>query len=131
MTQIEDATQTNVNRRKNLPFVKVAKPFQGFVDFIREQGVVGIGIGFVFGVAAKSVVDSIVNNIVNPIVGILYGGGQLMDKYWCLKASASQCTNKLNYGAVVNQLINFLLIALVVYFIVKSLKLDKLDKKKS
>jgi large conductance mechanosensitive channel len=115
-----------------IPVVKVPGWMQGFVDFIREQGVVGLAVGFILGVAAKGVVDSLVNNVVNPLVGILYGGGgQLNEKFWCLKDVGGVCTNKLGYGALINTLINFLIVAAVVYLILKSLKLDRLDKKKS
>jgi large conductance mechanosensitive channel len=116
----------------SLPVVKAPGWLQGFVDFIREQGVVGIAVGFILGVGAKGVVDSLVNNIVNPIVGTLYnGGGQLVEKYWCLKSVDGVCTNKLGYGSFLNTLINFIIMAAVVYFIIKVLKLDKLDKSKS
>lgn len=116
----------------NLPVVKVPGWLQGFVDFFREQGVVGVAVGFVFGVAGKALIDSVVNNVVNPIVGIFYGGGgQLAEKFWCMKSDAGVCTSKLGYGAVLSQVINLLLVALVIYFIIKALKLDKLDKKKS
>lgn len=115
----------------SVPVVKAPNWLQGFVDFIREQGVVGLAVAFVLGVAAKGVVDAVVNNLVNPIAGIFYGGGgQLAEKYWCLKHVAGVCTNKVGYGAVINQLINFMIIAGVVYFVIKGLKLDKLDKKK-
>jgi len=100
------------------------------INVIREQGVVGLAVGFILGFASKGVIDSLVNNIINPLVGVLYGGGgALAEKYWCLKEIGSSCTNKLGYGAFLNQLINFIVIAAVVYFVVKRLKLDKLDKK--
>lgn len=115
----------------SVPVVRVPHWLQGFVDFVREQGVVGIAIAFVFGVAAKGVVDSLVINIINPILGLLYGkGGQLTDKFWCLRDDGVQCTTRIGYGALASQLINFLIVAAVVYFIVRSLKLDKLDKEK-
>ena len=115
----------------SVPVLKAPKWLQGFLDFIREQGVVGLAVGFVLGVAAKGVVDSIVNNFINPIVGILYGGGgQLADKYWCIKHASAACQSKVGYGAVISQVINFLIVAGVVYFIIKGLKLNKLDKKK-
>ena len=124
-----------ISRREvtvSLPVVKAPGWLQGFVNFVREQGVVGLAVGFILGVAAKGVVDSLVNNIVNPIVGVLYGGGgQLVDKYWCLKSVGGACTNKMGYGAFINTLINFVIVAGVVYFIVKKLKLDKLDKPKA
>lgn len=113
------------------PVIKAPSWLQGFVDFIREQGVVGLAVGLTMGLAAKSLVDSFVANVVNPIAGILYGGGgSLAEKTWCLKSVAGQCTNPLSYGSFLNALINFIIILGVVYFVVKKLKLDKLDKKK-
>ncbi len=127
LKQVENAK----DELDKIPSGKVRGAFAGFVDFVRQQGVVGLAVGFVLGVAAKGVVDSVVNNVVNPVVGVLYGGGgQLAEKYWCIKHTDAVCTSKLGYGAVLSQLINFLIVAGVVYFIVKSLRLDKLDKKK-
>lgn len=112
-----------------LPPVKVPKFLAGFVDFIREQGVVGLSVGLILGVAGKSVVDSLVNNIFNPLIGLLYGGGDFSAKYTCLKEVGGQCTSKLGYGSFINSLISFVIVAAAVYFAVKSLKLDKIDKK--
>jgi len=114
-----------------IPVMKAPGWLQGFIDFVREQGVVGLAVGFVLGVAAKGVVDSIVNNLVNPIVGLYGGGGSLASKYWCLRTVNLQCTAKVGYGAVISQLINFLIVAAVVYFVVRGFKLDKLDKPKA
>ncbi len=113
-----------------LPAIKAPRWLQGFVDFVREQGVVGLAIGLVLGVAAKSVVDSLVANIFNPIIGLLGAGGSLENKFACLKSVNGACTNKLGYGHVISDLISFLIIAAIVYFVVKSLKLDKLDRTK-
>ncbi len=117
----------------NLPVVHAPGWLAGFVAFIREQGVVGLAVGFILGVAAKGVVDSLVANIINPIIGVLYkNGGQLADKFWCIKHSTGGvCVTKMGYGSFLNTLINFLVVAGVVYFIVKGLKLDRLDKPKS
>ncbi len=115
----------------NVPVLKAPGWIQGFLNFVREQGVVNLAVGLTLGLAAKSLVDAFVNSVINPIVGILYGGGgQLGEKFWCLKEVNGVCTNKLGYGGFLNQLINFIIIAAVVYFVVKGLKLDKLDKKK-
>ena len=46
-----------------LPVVKAPKFLQGFVDFIREQGVVGLAVGLILGFAAKTLIDSMVANI--------------------------------------------------------------------
>ena len=109
----------------------MAKPLEGFMDFIRGQGVVGLAIGLTLGVAVTAFVNSIVTNLINPLVGIILPGtSSLNSKFICLDTVDSVCTNKLSWGAVVSSLISFLTIALMVYFVVHGLRLDKLDKKK-
>ena len=114
----------------SLPIVKAPGWLQGFIDFVREQGVVGLGVGLILGLASKSLVDSLVNNVINPVVGVILGSNNLSAKYVCLKSSGLVCTSKIGYGQFVSDIISFLIIAAVVYFVVKGLKLDKLDKKK-
>jgi len=99
----------------------------GFMDFIREQGVVGLAIGFIIGGAVSSVVDALVENILNPIIGIaLQGGSGLSD--WGITLTD---TSTLLIGNFVMVVINFLVIMAVVYYGFKGLGLDKLDKEKS
>ena len=135
MADTQKTAKPSVVTRKEvvvvIPTVKAPKWMQGFVDFIREQGVVGLSVGLILGVAAKSVVDSLVQNIFNPIIGLLYGGGDFSTKYTCLKAAGGQCSSKLGYGSFINAIISFVIVAMAVYFVVKSLKLDKLDKHKA
>src|SRR3989344_2288548 len=72
------------------------KAFAGFLDFIRERGVMGLAIGFILGSAVQRVVSAFVNDIVNPLVGILLGRTDgikafavgpfpVKGKNWCLK----------------------------------------------
>jgi len=96
----------------------------GFIAFIREQGVVGLAVGFILGGAVSKIVASLVDNLVNPIVGLALGKVDLADKAITL-GSAS-----LRYGKFISTLVDFIIIAAVVYFGVKMLGLDKLDKKK-
>ncbi len=98
---------------------------KGFINFIREQGVVGLAVGFILGGAVSKVVTAIVEDLVNPLVGFLLGAtGNLKEAFFYIGSS------KILYGALISTLIDFIIIALVVYFGVKILKLDKLDKKK-
>lgn len=109
----------------------IRKPFEGFMDFVREQGVVGLAVGLTVGTAVTVFVKSIVDNMVNPIIGsFLPGGSALATKSFCLDTVDGVCTNRLGWGAVLSNFISFLAIAAVVYFAVKGLRLDKLDKKK-
>lgn len=114
-----------------LPVVKAPSWLQGFVNFVREQGVVGLAVGLVLGVAGKSVVDSIVANIFNPVIGVLTGGVNLANRHICIKESAGECVSKIGYGQLLSDLLSFLIVAAVVYFVVKGLKLDRLDKPKN
>jgi large conductance mechanosensitive channel len=112
------------------PPLHVPKPFAGFIYFVRTQGVVGIGIAFVVGMAANTLIKSIVTNMINPIVGLAIGGISLSQKTVCLNSVNHVCKNTFNYGQVISDFITFLVILFVVYVIINSLKLDKLDKKK-
>ncbi len=119
-----------MSKYSTIPILKVPKPFQGFINFIREQGVVGIGVGFVVGTSAAALIKSVVTNLLNPIIGIIMGGTDLTNKVVCLSSKSGICRNSLKYGQVISDIISFLLILAVVYFVVKSLRLEKLDKEK-
>jgi len=113
-----------------LPAVKVPHPFQGFVDFIREQGVVGLAIGLVLGTQVKTLVDQIVASFLNPLIGLLLPGtGALDQKKFAL--TIRQNTQDFMYGAFIAELLSFIVIAALIFLVVKQLKLDKLDKKKA
>lgn len=114
----------------NLPVVHAPYFLQGFVDFVREQGVVGLAIGLVLGVASKAVIDSLVANIFNPIVGLLTGGVSLESKNLCIKKVGDACTTNMHYGKFLSDLLSFLIVIALVYFIFKALKLERLAKKK-
>ena len=115
----------------SLPVIKAPGWLQGFLDFIREQGVVGVGVGLILGLGAKTLIDSFVANFVNPILGIILGGSTLAAKHLCIQSTpAGVCTSKIGYGQFLNDLISFIIIAVIVYFVVKALKLEKLYKKK-
>lgn len=98
----------------------------GFIDFVREQGVVGLAVGFILGGAVSSVVSSLVEDIINPLIGLALGSAEGL-----AQASVDVAGATVRYGSFLTILIDFAVIALVVYFGVKMLGLDKLDKKKS
>ncbi|EKD80427.1 MAG: large-conductance mechanosensitive channel [uncultured bacterium] len=98
---------------------------KGFLSFIREQGVMGLAVGFILGGAISKVVSSLVTDIVNPLVGILLGfTANLQDASFWLAGS------EIMWGHFLAVLIDFAIIAAVVYFGVHGLGLDKLDKPK-
>ena len=98
---------------------------KGFMDFIREQGVVGLAVGFILGGAVSKVVTALVTDIVNPLLGLALGATEGLKT-----ASLKVGTAEILYGDLLSVAIDFIVIALVVYFGVRLLGLDKLDKKK-
>ncbi len=98
---------------------------KGFLDFIREQGVAGLAVGFILGGAVSDLVKSLIDNIINPVVGILLNQAQGITQASIIILGAT-----IKYGALINTMINFIVISAVVYFGVKKLHIDKLDKKK-
>lgn len=137
MSKDKDLTKAEVLRRveaakeelDKIPAGHVRRHVSGFMSFVREQGVVGLAVGLVLGTQVKMLVDQLVASFISPIVGlILPGEGTLVEKTFSLSLGAK--TADFTYGAFLSVLISFLAVAAVVYFIVKGLRLDKLDKKK-
>jgi large conductance mechanosensitive channel len=99
--------------------------FSGFMDFIRTQGVIGFAVAFILGGAVSLLVKSGIDNIINPVLGIVLGRAKdLADSFIPFFGA------KIMWGKFVNDLINFLILAAVVYFGIKKIGLDKLDKPK-
>ena len=97
---------------------------KGFVEFIRKQGVAGLAIGFILGGAVSKVVTSIVTDLVNPIIGIALGATKGLETM-VIRIGTAQIL----LGHFISTLIDFLVVALVVYFGVAIAKFEKLDKK--
>ena len=87
------------------------KPVRGFIEFIREQGVVGLAIGFVLGGAVSDLVGSFVEDIVEPIIGIIIGSVDGLSE-----ATFNFFGAAIGYGRFITFSIDFLVIAAVVYF---------------
>ena len=101
------------------------KSMKGFMNFIREQGVVGLAVGFILGGAVSKVVTALITDVINPLIGLAIGKSAGLQT-----ASFKVGKAAIMYGDFVSVFIDFIVIALVVYFGVKLLGLNKLDKKK-
>ena len=98
---------------------------KSFLEFIRERGVVGLAVGFILGGAVSQLVASFINDILNPLLGLVLGsvGGLKTATFSVLGANIA-------WGDFVTVLINFIVVAAVVFYGFKLLRLDKLDKPK-
>jgi large conductance mechanosensitive channel len=107
----------------------MAKQVSGFIDFLREQSVVGLAIGLVLGTQAKALVDQLVISFLNPLTGLLLPGeGTLKQKTFDISLHGKMAS--FGWGAFVSSFLTFVLVAAIVYYVFKGLRLDKLDKKK-
>ena len=99
---------------------------KGFIDFVREQGVVGLAVGFILGGAVSKLVSALVEDIIGPVLALGLSNVENLQSAYIQVGAA-----KIMWGDFLNVFIDFVVIALVVYFGVKMLGLDKLDKKKA
>jgi len=103
---------------------------KAFFDFIRTQGVVGLAVGLVLGGAVSVLVKSLVDNVVMPPLGLLLGSAEgIKGLQWVMGITAGKPAI-LHYGVFLNDFINFIVIAVVVYLLINLLRIEKLDKKK-
>lgn len=95
-----------------------------FKEFLREYKVIGLAVAFIIGAAATALVQSLVNNIVMPaITPFIPGGG------WQV-ATLKLGPVVLSWGAFLAALINFVILAFVVFVIAKKvMKEEKMAKK--
>lgn len=103
----------------------------GFMNFIREQGVIGLAVGLAVGAAAGASVKALVDEFISPIVAFLLGGAKLANLEWQTGLKNGNVELVFGWGAIVSSLITLTATALVVYLIIHAAKLDRLDKKKS
>jgi len=101
----------------------------GFVNFIREQGVVGLAVGLAIGTAAGDTVRKLVEGFITPIVQFIVGSqDSLATAHWVFKLGDRVADFK--WGPFVSSLITLIATAFVIYLIVHYLKFDRIDKKK-
>ncbi len=84
-----------------------------FEEFIAQGDVMSMAVGIIIGGAFTSIVDSLVNDIINPILG-LFGGVNFDQLKLNLLGEVT-----LNYGSFITAIINFLIMAVIVFAIVK------------
>lgn len=89
------------------------KMLQEFKDFISRGNVMDMAIGVIIGSAFTAIVNSLVKNLINPLIGIFLGKIDLSNLVFSFGEA------HFRYGAFLNAVINFLIIAFVVFLIVK------------
>jgi large conductance mechanosensitive channel len=95
---------------------------QEFRDFAMRGNVVDMAIGVVIGAAFGKIVSSFTNDLLMPPIGILTGGVDFSDQKVVLKDAVGEIPAvTLNYGAFINVVIDFAIIAFAIFLLVKAI----------
>jgi len=95
---------------------------QEFKQFAMRGNVVDMAVGIIIGGAFGTIVKSLVDDVIMPPIGMLTGDVDFKDLAWTLKKGAGDTPDvTLNYGAFVNNVITFLIVAWAVFLVVKAM----------
>ena len=86
-----------------------------FKEFALKGSVVDLAVGVIIGAAFKSITDSLVNDILMPFIGIFVGQASFSNLYFTINHA------KIGYGSFISNVINFFLIAFIIFLMVKGI----------
>jgi len=100
-----------------------------FKEFALRGNMIDLAIGIVIGAAFSTVITSLVDDIIMPPIALLQGGVNFQDKFLVLSGDVyptlaeAQAAGSvtLNYGAFLTNIVNFLLVAFAIFFVVKAI----------
>ncbi|RYH03909.1 large conductance mechanosensitive channel protein MscL [Salipiger sp. IMCC34102] len=103
---------------------------QEFKDFIAKGNVMDLAVGIIIGAAFTAIVNSLVGDLINPVIGLILGGIDFTSMYVVLSGEVPEGVGLdaareagaaiFAYGAFVTACINFLIISVVVFLLVKT-----------
>jgi len=93
-----------------------------FKQFISKGSVMDMAVGVIMGAAFTAIINSMVKDILMPIISLIVGRMNFSDLKWIIKpATANTAETALTYGNFIQAVINFVLIALCVFIMVKQM----------
>lgn len=111
--------------------------FEEFKKFAMRGSVVDLAVGVIIGASFTGIVNSLVKDIINPILGLAIGGIDFSNFFVVLKGDHAVATLAdaakagavtLNYGVFINAVINFLIVAFVLFLVIR--QINKLTQPK-
>lgn len=99
-----------------------------FRDFIAKGNVMDLAVGLIIGAAFTAIVKSMVSDLINPVIGLFFGGVDFVNLFMVLKGEATFVSLAaardagaavFAYGAFLMAVVNFLIIACVVFILVR------------
>lgn len=110
-----------------------------FKDFIAKGNVMDLAVGIIIGAAFTAIVGSLVSDLINPIIGLILGGVDFTNMYVVLSGTVAEGASLqaardsgaavFAYGAFITAVINFLIIAFVVFMLIRTM--NKIMPKKA
>ncbi len=98
------------------------KLFNEFKQFVARGNVIDLAVGVIMGAAFTAIVNSLVNGVVMPLVGSLIGGVNFTDFKIVLNPAVGETPEvAIMYGGFIQQIINFFVVALVVFMLLKTI----------
>ena len=95
---------------------------KGFREFLTKNSVLALAIGFIMGAATGKVVSSLVADIIMPVISLVLPGGEWRAwKYVLTPGPDGKVINAISYGNFFGNVVDFVVIAFVVYMITKAL----------
>jgi large conductance mechanosensitive channel len=103
--------------------------FQEFKKFAMRGNVLDLAVGVIIGASFTGIITSLVGDVINPVIGLLLGGLDFSNFFMTLKgpetatlaAAKTAGAVTLNYGNFINAMINFLIVALVLFLFVRQI----------
>ncbi len=97
-----------------------------FRDFINKGNVVDMSVGIIVGSAFTSIVNSLVKDIISPLIGFITGSVDFSNWVIVLRKATEDAEEiSIKFGSFINAVINFLIVAFVVFNMVKLLNVAK------
>ena len=90
------------------------KWIEEFKDFINKGDVVMVAVGLVMALYFKAIVDALLNGVVNPIIAAIFGKADIVDIGFTINGA------KFSIGAVITAAINFVVVAVILFLIIKA-----------
>lgn len=99
--------------------MKIIKEFK---EFAIRGSVIDLAVGIIIGGAFQKIVSSLVADVITPFVSLLTGGINFADRVWTLPANPiSRAVITLNYGRFIQNVVEFLIVAFVIFLMVKGI----------
>jgi large conductance mechanosensitive channel len=99
--------------------------WRDFREFLLKQNALALAVGVIVGAAIGKVVSSIVSDLLMPVIGLVLPGGNWREWKYLLSTTTGpdgkEVVNAINYGAFLGNVVDFVIVAFVVFLIVKRL----------